>query len=309
MIKYLYKNVRSKKLTYPTEYKDGAWVWVENPSDEEADKLISEFKLDRGLISDALDEDEMPRMERNGDLTYIFTRYSYSGNDLQVSTAPLLFILNEKLLITISKAQIPVLNNFLDGTIDFNSTQRTKLVLQILDQIVNQYENYLNTISRQIKSIRARLRVEKIRNQDFIDFVLIEDELNEFLSALTPTNAILKRMLLGKHIKLYSEDQDLVQDLMLNNEQSIEACKSNLKTIVNIRESYSTIMSNNLNRVIRLLTVLTVVLAVPTLISSIYGMNIALPFDHEPYAFGMIMLFSLGLSVVLLTLFKKNDWL
>ncbi len=309
MIKYLYKTVRSKGLEKPEKYKPGSWVYVEDPTNDEINHLIEEYGLDRGLVADALDEDEMPRMEHEGDLTYIFVRYARRDDELQISTSPLLFVIGEKLLITLALNPMPRLDRFENGKLDFNTTQRTKLVLQIMDQIVDQYEVFLNNISRQIKTIRSRLRVEEIRNQDFINFVVIEDELNEFLSALTPTNAILRRLLLGKHLKLYADDEDLVEDLLLNNEQSIEGCKSSLKSIVNIREAYSTIMSNNLNQVIRVLTVITVIIAVPTLITSAYGMNVHLPFENSPIAFVGVMTITFVLALLILAVFKRNKWL
>ena len=181
-------------------------------------------------------------------------------------------------------------------------------MLQIFDQIDDDYESKLNSISRQIKTIRSRLRVEQIRNKDFIDFVTIEDVLNDFLSALSPTNSILRRLLLGRHIKLAEDDKDLVEDLLLNNEQSIVGCKASLKTIVNIREAYSTIMANNLNQVIRLLTVLTLVISLPTLLASVYGMNVNLPLADSPFAFGLIMVLSIVFSMLLLAFFRYRKW-
>lgn len=309
MIRYLYKSIRSKELKEIDSYKPGSWIYVESPTDDEAAMLIEKFDLDPGHIDDARDEDEMPRLEREENLVYIFTRFAYTNDDLQVTTAPLLFVIGKEILMTISPRKIPRMEKFIEGKIDFSTTQRTKLVLQIMDQVVDQYEVFLNNIGRQIKTIRARLRVEEIRNSDFIQFVLIEDELNEFLSALTPTNAILRRLLLGKHIPLYAEDEDLVEDLLLNNEQSIEGCRSSLKSIVNIREAYSTIISNNLNQVIRILTVLTMLISVPMLVASIYGMNVALPFEKSPLAFSGIMTASLVLSIILLSVFRYKRWL
>jgi magnesium transporter len=213
------------------------------------------------------------------------------------------------MLITISQRPFPRLDRFVSEQVQFTTTQRTKLMLLVLDQIVDQYEVYLNKIGRQIKSIRARLRVEEIRNQDFINFVQIEDELNEFMSALTPTNAILRRLLLGKHIPLFADDEDIVEDLLLNNEQSIEACRSSIKSIVNIREAYSTIMANNLNQVIRVLTIATVVISIPTLVASVFGMNVSLPFEGSIYAFSGIMGLALVVSLLLLVIFKHKRWL
>jgi magnesium transporter len=309
MISYYYKNIRSKSLEQLDKYKPGAWVYVEDPSREELKQLIEDHDLDPGHIRDVLDEDEMPRLEKENDINYLFTRFAYAGDHLNITTTPLLIIMSEHLFISIAARPIPRIERFRDEKIKFNTTQRTKLLLQILDQIVDQYEVFLNSISRQIKTIRARLKVEEIRNKDFVDFVEIEDELNEFLSALTPTNSILRRLLLGKHINLFEEDEDIVEDLLLNNEQTIEGCRASLKSVVNIREAYTTIMSNNLNRIIRVLTVLTAIISVSTLVSSIYGMNVDLPYDHSPQAFFGIMAFTLSITVGLLIYFRKQKWL
>ena len=179
MITYYYKNIRSKSLSTLDEYKPGAWVCVENPNEDEIESLVKRFNLDAGHMEDAMDADEMPRLEREGDLTYIFVRYAYTNDDLELTTSPLLFVVGPDILITVALNSLPRLQRFTSGKIDFSTTQRTKLVLQILDQIVDQYEVFINNISRQIKLIRTRLRSHDVANQDFIDFVLIEDELNE----------------------------------------------------------------------------------------------------------------------------------
>jgi len=167
-----------------------------------------------------------------------------------------------------------------------------------MDQIVDQYELLINNISRQIKLIRTRLRSQDVGNQDFIDFVVIEDELNEFLAAMLPTTAILRRLMLGRHIPLFADDEDLVEDLLLNNEQSIEGCRSNVKSIVNIREAYATITSNNLNRTMKILTAATMLIALPNVFFGMYGMNIHLPFQDQMWAYTFV----LGLTVAAMIL-------
>lgn len=299
MITYYYKNIRSKNLSTLDEYKPGAWVCVENPSEDEVEALVKRFKLDPGHMEDAMDADEMPRLEREGDLTYIFVRYAYTNDDLELTTSPLLFVVGPDILITVALGTLPRLQRFTSGKIDFSTTQRTKLVLQILDQIVDQYEVFINNISRQIKLIRTRLRSHDVANQDFIDFVLIEDELNEFLSAMLPTTAILRRLMLGRHIPLFEEDQELIEDLLLNNEQSIEGCRSNVKSIINIREAYSTIASNNLNRSMKILTAATVIIALPNVLFGMFGMNVDLPSQDAPWAYGVIVLLAVVLTLTI----------
>lgn len=306
MIKYYYKSLRSTETHELPEYRPGSWVCVESPTPEEVDFLVDKFNLDAGHLEDALDADEMPRLEKEGELTYIFVRYAYTNSELELDTAPLLFVIGPNLLITVALNNLPRLQRFLSGKIEYATTQRTKLVLQILHQIVDQYEVFINNIGRQIKLIRSRLRGHDINNQDFIDFVLIEDELNEFLSALLPTTAILRRLLLGRHIPLYEEDQDIVEDLLLNNEQSIEGCRSNVKSIVNIREAYSTISSNNLNRSMKLLTAATVVITLPNVLFGMYGMNIGLPFQNEPWAYALIVGSTAAVTLTVVIIGRKK---
>jgi len=306
MITYYYKNLRSKQVSELEEYQPGSWVCVQQPTEDEVAFLVERFKLEPGHLEDALDEDEMPRLERESNKSYIFMRYAYTTDDLELTTAPLLFIVGSDTLITVALGELPRLQRFVTGKVEFATTQRTKLVLQILYQIVDEYEIFINNISRQTKTIRSRLHGHEIGNQDFIDFVLIEDELNEFLSALLPTTAILRRLLLGKHIQLYEEDQDLVEDLLLNNEQSIESCNSNIKTIINIREAYSTINSNNLNRSMKVLTAFTVLITLPNVVYGMYGMNVPLPFQHERWVFAFIFPLSIVLSWIVFVIARKR---
>jgi magnesium transporter len=179
-------------------------------------------------------------------------------------------------------------------------------VLQSLQEVSEHYDSYIKGASKQIKAIRARLRGHEISNQDFIDFVTIEDELNEFLSSLLPTNATLRRLLLGRYMPLFEEDQDIVEDLLLNNEQSIEACRSNMKSISNIREAYSSISYNNLNRTIKVLTIATVMLAIPTVIYSMYGMNVDLPGQHEPWMYGLLMIITVITVLVVAIIARRK---
>jgi magnesium transporter len=297
MIKYYYRSLRRIDIQELEEYKRGAWVYAEAPSGKELETLAEKFNLELGHLQDALDEDEMPRLEKEGDQIYMFVRFAYKNVDKEVVTAPLLFVFAEDALITISLVRFPAFERFLAGRVDFATTQRAKLVLQILRGIVEQYDTFISGTSKQIKFIRSRLRSHGISNKDFVDFVIIEDELNEFLGALQPTNATLRRLLLGRHMPLFEEDQDIVEDLLLANEQSIEASSSNIKSIVNIREAYSSISSNNLNRTMKVLTVATVIIALPNLFYGMYGMNVPLPLQHEPWAYWVMLGFT-GVVVV-----------
>jgi len=293
MIKYYYKTIRSKKLVEEDTFKKGAWVYVENPNAEEIQTLIKQHGIDESLLSDALDEDEMPRLEREDDKLYLYVRSAIALSSGAFDTMPLLIVYAPDCVITISLRKLPHFAPFFTGKIEFTTTQRIRLMLQILAQVAEQYDKYITVTSKQIKSIRNRLRGHEIRNKDFIDFVTIEDELNEFLAALLPANATLRRMSLGRAIELHEDDHDIIEDLELSITQSVETCRSNIKSIINIRQAYSAISSNNLNRSIKILTIATVLITLPNIFFSMYGMNIALPFADAPWAF-----FALSVIVV-----------
>ncbi len=297
MISYYYKDVRTEDLSVLPKHRAGAWVCVEHPTNLEVDQLVEKFSLDPGHVSDALDLEEMPRMEREGETLYIFLRYAYVEDDLDLSTAPLLIIISPKALITVAMYSMPRLQHFTSGKISFSTTQKTKLLLQLLSQIVDQYDVYINNISKRIKAIRTRLRTHEVVNQDFIDFVTIEDELNEFLSGLQPMSAMLHRLLIAKHLPLYEQDEDIVEDLTLAAEQSIEACRSHIRSIASIRDAHATIASNNLNRTMKILTGATVLITLPNVIFGMYGMNIPLPFQEEWWAYPIIIVFTLILII------------
>jgi magnesium transporter len=301
MIKYFYRSLRANQLQERSKPQRGSWVYVEAPTQKEIQKLAEQFKLDQGHLTDAIDEDEMPRLEQEGKISYVFVRYAHTAQNGEIDTAPLLIIFTEEHVITVSPSHLPAVDAFLKDRISYTTTQRAKLILLLLAQISDQYDAYINQTSRKIKAIRARLRGQTITNQDLIDFVTIEDELNEFLASLLPNNASLRRLLVGRHIPLFEEDQDIVEDLLLSNEQSIEAIRSNLRSIANMREAHSAISSNNLNRVLTILTVATILIALPNVFFGMYGMNVHLPFERASWAFPAIA--GLNIFIILLVIF------
>lgn len=307
MVKIYYKNIKEKELKTLDEFKVGSWVHAENPTEAEIEKIVAMVGVDASLLKDALDTYEAPRLEIEKDITYIFTRFCYNTKQGHIVTSPILLVIGEYFLLTVCEQPFPSLEKFISGGISFYTTQKTKLFLQVFFQINLTYNVFLHSMSKTIRGISIQL--EKINNKDILQFVSFENVLNDFLSALVPTNTILETLLSGKYLRLYEEDKDLIEDLFLNNGQLIKICDTNLKTIVNIRESYSTILTNNLNRVIRLLTAVTVLLTIPTMISSLFGMNVPVPFADSPTAFRDITLSLLAIVTGLLFLFIKNRWL
>ncbi len=297
MIKYFYKNIRNEHISELAEPKPGTWIHAEAPTEAEIEQLVKKFNLEEGYLEDALDEDEVPRLEREAEKSYMFVRYAYKNDEGEMDTAPLLLIFDSEFLLTVSALPLPAVETLLKRRTPFATTQRTKLILLILSHISEQYDTSISLSSRKIKAIRTRLREQGITNQDLIDFVTIEDELNEFLASLLPTNATLRRLLAGKQLELFEEDEDIVEDLLLNNEQSIEAIRSNLRSVSNIRDAYSAISTNNLNRTITILTLATILVALPNVFFGMYGMNVNLPEQDSNFIFHILV----GINLVLIS--------
>jgi len=304
VLKLYYKNIRNNELTAIQEFKKGSWIYSENPTPEEIAQLVSVYKLDEGLLLDSLDPYEVPRTELEEGILYIFSRFPYEENS-HILTTPLLIAIGEDFLLTISKNQNPLLQHFLDGKTEFTTTQKAKFLLQILIKTNSLYKRHIHQISRKIKELSTRL--ENIDNHDIIKFVDYEGILNDFLSALIPSELIFERLMQEHMLMLFEEDMELVEDLSLSNRQLIEIAKSNLKNIVNVREAYSTIMTNNLNKTMKTLTSITVILTIPTIVASFFGMNVDLPFDNHPlaYVFILLLTFIVG-GIVVYFLIKRK---
>lgn len=306
MVKYYYRNLRGNVMQELGEFKPGCWVHAVAPTDAELDKLTNQFDLDPGNLQDALDEDEMSRLEAENEQTYIFIRFAHKEADGSFETIPLMIVITKTATITVSSRPLPALEGLMGGRIHVATTQKTKLVLLMLQRITEQYDTLIAKTSRKIKAVRSRLREHTLTNQDFVDFVLIEDELNEFATSLQPNNAILRRLLLGHHLALFEEDQDLVEDLLLSNEQSLENCNSNIKAIVGVRDAHSSISSNSLNQTMKVLTMVTLAVAIPNMFFGLYGMNVPLPLQHLAVGFWVIVSTSTVITLAIFYFGRRN---
>lgn len=303
MLTLYYKNIRSKELTTSDKFKNGSWIYAENPNEQEIENLVNEYNLEEGLLKDALDPYEVPRIEIENNVTYLFTRFVYEKGS-NIFTAPILIAIGSNFVLTICDSNCSVLKNFIKERVDFNTTQKTKFLLQVLMSINKDYKVYIHKIGRKIKNFGSHL--EKIDNKEIVEFVEFERILGDFLAALVPYNLVFENILHKNMIKLYEEDEDLVEDLSLSIGQLIEITKSSLRHIVNIREAYSTIMSNNLNKTMKALTSITIIMTIPTIITSFYGMNVALPLQDYSWAYAIISLFTFVSCVVFLAVFVKK---
>lgn len=289
------------------ETRSGVWIHVVSPTEGELTELFDELSLDEALIEDALDFYEVPRFERSNGSTFFFTRYPFAEKKEDTDTAPLLVVVGESFVLTVVQRDIPLLKPLFGGKVPVVTTQKTKLFIQIMQEVVDAFERDLVRLRRSVHRDRAKLL--NIGSKEITRFVAVEHKLNDMIAAVLPTNMALQQIAKTGAINLHPNDVDLMEDLTIDNTQLVDSARSVLKTIQNVRSAAEAILTNTLNNRIKTLTVLTILLTIPTIISSLYGMNVALPGMREPWAFGVVI----GLIVVsvgfVLWLFKRNNWL
>lgn len=306
MIKIYQKRLNDTELHEVNEFKTGCWINAQDISEKEIVDLEERYKVDANVLKDVLDPYESTRIEISDGVIYIFVR-APQGLDDKIVTEPLLIIVGSDFIMTLSKTKIEALKRFEDNKINFTTTQKTQLVIRFFSEIMRLYNFSIMGINKDIRGVSRRF--SRINEKIIINFVAIEEVLNDFLLALTHTKPVLQNILGGKVIKLYEADQELTEDLVLNTDQLMELCRSNLKHIVTVREAYSAILTNDLNKVIKLFTALTVVLTIPTIVASLYGMNVFLPFGENPYMFWIIIMAIIGVISFVLYIFNRNRWL
>ncbi len=299
------ENVQKFSLADATK---GSWVRVTDPNDNELDELEEKLKLDKGHLNDALDPHETPRLEVEGEHVYIFLRFPYFGQEDTIATSPVLFIITEDMVVTVAKeGGGQIFDDFSAGDVNFYTTQRSRFLIYLFLKINLLYQQTVGAINKRVRVKRDEV-LRHIGDKDIAEFVKWEDTLNDFITALVPASAIYKSLLSKQHVKFFKEDEELIEDLMLSNDEAIEVCKTNIKTITSIREAYSTIITNNLNRTIKFLTAMTIIIAIPTLIASIYGMNVPLPLQDTSHSFPLVMgIIALAIAITL-WIFNKRKW-
>ncbi len=270
----------------------GSWIRSERPTDSEKQRLIG-LGVDEDILADALDPHEVPRVELEDGWIYFITRLPDTDDDFNDFTTPILFALGDQHTLTISRDSLGRLWQPFIETSKTPTTQKTKFLMVMLDAIARQYQTRVASINRQMRATTSD--VHRLQSQDIRVIAEYERKLNDYLDALLPTNTALEKILSGKILPLYEDDRDIIEDLSIDFEQLIARCKSLLRTITNVRDSYRAVMDTRLNETIRLLTVITLAVTVPTMFAGLYGMNVDLPGEHSPYMFWIVV----GLSALI----------
>lgn len=306
MITYYFRTVKDQALQELEQSRSGVWAHVVSPTAEELAGLEHTFNLDDGVLEDITDFYEVPRLETSGGVVYLFTRYPLNAIPDDVNTAPILFILGPSFVVTIAQYEVPPIETLLSGAEPIYTTQKSKLFLQLMDAVTTAFDKELLRLRKQVYKDRVRLR--SIGTRDIERLVVNETKLNSMVDALVPTNAALQKILTSNFIPLYADDREMVEDVVIANDQVVNSARSVLKTIQNIRSATEAIMSSRLNNALRILTVLTILLTIPLVLPSIYGMNVPLPGQDDPYTFLVIVAINLLFMGTLAFVLRRNNW-
>jgi magnesium transporter len=304
MISIYYRTIKDERLQKLERVRVGSWIDAVDPDKEEI-RFLERMGIALSQIEDGLDPDELPRIEIEEENVYVILNAPYEEEG-KILTTPLLIVITPDIFVTLSKKPLDCIDTLIKDR-EIYTTQKTKNLLQLCLKITEAYEKEIRKINKNIYTKRVNL--SKLTNKDVIALVELEEVLNKFITSLVSLIGIFEKILSGKYVEIFAKDQELTEDLIIDSRQSLDMCKTSIKNIVNIREAYSTVLTNELNKVIKFLTSLTIIIGVPTLIASLYGMNVILPLQGNALAFIYIFLFIVLTSLILLFVFYLKKWL
>lgn len=302
----------NNKIEEITEPENGAWVMMINPTIEESKSIAEKYDIEYDDLRAALDEEERSRLEIEDqyslilvDIPVIETR---NNKDWYV-TIPLGIIITDEVIITICLEENSILNDFSNGVVkNFYTYMKTRFIFQILYKNASLYLRYLRVINRKSDKIEAELH-RSTRNEELIELLEMEKTLVYFTTSLKSNEVVLEKLLKSRAIKKYPEDTDLLEDAIIENKQAIEMASIYTNILNGMLDTFASIISNNQNVIMKFLAIVTIVMSIPTMIFSAYGMNLKdnnLPFANTNHAFWIILIVSALLSVTTIFYFVKK---
>lgn len=310
----IYTTDSNRKFKELKNLQKGCWIDLINPSNEEINDISEKTNTDLDLLMKLTDDEELPRIEIGDNATLIVvdtpyitdTRYKHKYN-----TDPLgIIINNDGYFITISLKKQALLNDFKNNRVkDFDIKKKTKFVIQILLKTAGIYQKELTSINNYINK-KEKTLYKSTDNKELIDLLNIEKTLVYFSTSLKANDVVLEKLAKGNVIPMYEEDRDLMEDAMIENKQAIEMANIYREILTSMTDTYATIISNNLNDVMKFLAGITIVFSIPTMVASFIGMNVPLgKMGSSSYSFILLIVFSFVLSIIIAIILKKKNML
>lgn len=297
----IYKTIENK-LNKLKEPEDGSWINITDPTDEEIDMLGKKFNIEHSYLKAVTDEEERSRIEVNdeGQMLIVIDVPAIEKQEEVIiyQTIPLGIIIAGSVIITVCSEESSVINDFSDSRIrNFFTNYKNRFVLQILYRVSYTFIRYLRHIDKITDRVEKEL-YKSMGNDELLDLLALEKSMVYFSNSLKANELVLEKMLKLDYLKQYPDDMELLEDVIIENKQAIEMTNVFSGILSGTMDVFASIISNNVNNVMKFLTSVTILITIPTLVSSIYGMNIDLPFQRSPYAFSIVMGIAILLSVI-----------
>jgi magnesium transporter len=300
------------RLHEQDEITKGSWISMISPTEEEIRRVAEHLDLPLDFIKDPLDDDERSRIEEEDGNVLIIVDYpsiSYDNNQSSVyETIPFGMIITPDCFVTVCLEDNPILHHFLNQKVrSFFTYKKTRFALQILNVISMYYLRYLKQINRKTNEIEKELH-QSMKNKELYAFLAIEKSLVYFTTSLKSNKVVLDKILRQKYLRMYEDDEHLLEDVIIEITQAIEMAETYSHILTGMMDTFASIISNNLNIVMKFLTSITIVLSFPTIVASFFGMNVALPLEHTPHAFIIVLCMAFGLSGATAFIFWKKRY-
>lgn len=306
-------DMKTVDLNQIKDIRKGCWIDLINPNQDDIKLLTDSLGVDTSFISYILDDEEQPRIDvdpENG-IKMIFVDIPIKEKKHVISTIPLaILFIKDDYMVTISLEESEVLKDFkLKKVKEFFTQKKSRFAIQILYRTATLYLRYLRNINKEIEKAENKM-LKATNNQDLANLLSIEKSLVYITTSLKSNELVLERILKGNVINFYEEDRELLEDAIVENKQCIEMANLYREILSSMTDSFATIISNNLNNMMKFLAGITIVFSIPTMVASFMGMNVPLgSFGEFPCAFLILVAISLILSLIVAYVLKKKNML
>lgn len=295
------------------EVQEGCWVALIDPTATEILEMANVYGIEQDDLRAPLDEEERSRIVVEDNYTMILVDIPVieerNGKEWY-ETIPMSIVITDDVIFTVCLEDTPVLAAFMDGRVrNFYTYKKTRFILQILYRNATMYLHYLRIIDKKSEIVEKKLHMAT-KNQELIELLELQKSLVYFTTSLRSNEVVLEKLLKTDSIKQYPEDTELLEDVIIENKQAIEMVNIYSGILSGTMDTFASVISNNLNIVMKFLTTVTIVMAIPTMIFSAYGMNLnpaGMPFSKTPWGFLIVILGSLVLSLIVAVIFAKKD--
>ena len=316
MIRIYNTDVKTNVTEEQRNIEKGCWINMVSPNENEIKRVCDETNISDSFIRYALDYEEKARIDIEDDGTILFIVdvpiiEKEKGKDSEIyTTMPVgLIVVRDEYFITVSLKKNKIISN-LENSVNKKITtyKKSRFIFQFFFENASVFLKLLKQINRETEVAESILQ-KTLKNKELLKLLNLEKGLVYFTTSLKSNEVVMEKTLKGKIIKLYDEDEDILEDAIIENKQAIEMSKISTDILNGSMDAYASIISNNLNGVMKMLTSITIILAIPTLISSMWGMNVPVPMQNSSWGFPVLLIGSIAITVITIIWLKVKDLL